>query len=246
MKRQKNFDWFKFVTTAMFVIGIGGILFSLFLLSPFYKAEELDLEWLEERHEPDGLPFRVPSPSVFKDPLSELPNEQLSKKDEEILASLDLLEYERLPNLDLELENVLGTLEANPEPADDKPNEKSESGYASETYTNSEETEAVLIEIHEAASRFRQILVRKRDLSLGLEHFYPEAIHDPKSITREYFEAKAAFRPLFGAYMRAADWDPDAFNSGGAIYLALSGLADVSADPEARRISTTFYTKLPE
>ena len=246
MKRQKDFDWFKFVTTAMFVIGIGGILFSLFLLSPFYKAEELDLEWLEERHEPDGLPIRVPSPSAFKAPLNKLPNEHFSKKEVETFASLDVLEYERLPHLDLELENLLRTVEVNGEAADDKPNEKSESGYVSETNTNSEEAEAVLIEIHEAASRFRQILVRKRDLSLGLEHLYPEAIHDPKSITREYFEAKAAFRPLFGAYMRAAEWDLDAFNSGGAIYQALSGLADVSADPEARRISTTFYTKLPE
>ena len=35
MKQQKGFDWFKFVMTAMFVIGIGFCLFSVFCGSFF-------------------------------------------------------------------------------------------------------------------------------------------------------------------------------------------------------------------
>ena len=160
---------------------------------------------------------------------------------DEMPALLDSVADERSPHLDSEAESAVGASDA-----DDEHNEVAESRDASETNTNLEEAEAVLTQIHEAASRFRQILVRKRDLALGLKHLYPEAIHNPKSITHEYFEVTAAFRPLFGAYMRATGPDFDAFDPGGAIYEALSGLADMSADPENRKISIRFYTKLPE
>ena len=160
---------------------------------------------------------------------------------DEMPALLDSVADERSSHLDSEAESAVGASDA-----DDEHNEVAESRDASETNTNLEEAEAVLTQIHEAASRLRQILVRKRDLAFGLKHLYPEAIHEPKSITREYFEGTATFRSLFGAYMRATNRDFDAFNSGGAIHEALSGLADMSADPEARKISISFYTKLPE
>ena len=127
MKQPRGFDWFKLMTISMFVIGIGGILFSIFIFLHFYLSNEFDFEIVGDDRKTDETPFRAASRSVLKQPSNSQSDERsLEKEVEETLAWFDLLEEEGLSDLDFEG----GTVALEEESLEEMRNAASERRYA--------------------------------------------------------------------------------------------------------------------
>ena len=127
MKQQRGFDWFKLMTISMFVLGIGGILFSLIIFLHFYLSNDFDFEIAAENREIAETPFRAASPYVLKQPSNSQSDERsLGKEVEETLPWFDSLEEEGLSNLGFE--GGTGALEE--DSLKEKSNAASERRYA--------------------------------------------------------------------------------------------------------------------
>ncbi len=165
MKRQRGFDWFKFVTISMVVIGVGFFLISLILPRYIWRDEELGLE----KKEMDGVTTFQPSNPVASTGAINNSQEQpeTDKEGDELMALLE-------PKAEKKAErNPRGKME------DSSKSESSEHD-SSENRVNQEEVEAVVARIYDNAEKFRRILIRNTDLASGRYHLYPEAFSDPE------------------------------------------------------------------
>lgn len=123
MSVRKGFDWFRLLTTSMFAIGIGGILFSLVLFVRHFRSDESDFETAKTNLESDGTSFRATSPPVPEIPSNTLSDERTS---EDGHALFDSVETEGM--VDFESEEVRETLEE--KPLERAPNEAPGRKYA--------------------------------------------------------------------------------------------------------------------
>ena len=123
MSERKGFGWYRLLTTAMFTIGIGGILYSLFLFVRHYRSDESDFETAETNLESDRTSFRATTPLVPK-----IPSNTLSdvRRSEDGNAWSDSVETKGL--VDFESEEVRETLKE--KPPERAPNEATGRRYA--------------------------------------------------------------------------------------------------------------------
>ena len=89
MKKQRSFDWLKFLTTSMFVIGIGLILFSIF---SWINSRESSLTYVVQT-DSDVLP----ASSIAADPLF-LQKDRSSEQD--VVMYQDVKTQEDMPQID--------------------------------------------------------------------------------------------------------------------------------------------------
>ena len=95
MKQQKNFNWFKIVTISMYVIGIGGILYSLFCFVRLHRSDEPESEMIDENQVANDIPRQTSSPPALRKLSNTLLDEQYSEEGiREALAWLDSLKKE--------------------------------------------------------------------------------------------------------------------------------------------------------
>ena len=112
MKPQKDFDWFKFVTTLMFTIGIGGLLLSVFFTVRLYWPDKSDFESMEENQETNEISPQTTSESAFKRDSSGSSNKQDDEKEnQEMSTSLDSVVDEHSSHLNSEVESAGGASE---------------------------------------------------------------------------------------------------------------------------------------
>ena len=123
MSERRGIGWFRILTTAMFAIGIGGILFSLVLFLRYYRSDKSDFETAETNLESGETSFRAATPLVPKIPSNTLSDERRS---EDSNAWSDSVETKGL--VDFESEEVRETLEE--KPPERAPNEALERKYA--------------------------------------------------------------------------------------------------------------------
>ncbi len=100
-------------------------------------------------------------------------------------------------------------------------------------------------DILKAAEKYKKILLRRRQLSLGCRESYPEVdpVRYPGKETHEYFQAQADVQEALTEYLRLTD-DYDAFNSGGWINQAFSGMMKMSASAGSRTIFMGFTDEM--
>ena len=233
MKRQKDFDWYRFFTISMVVIGVGFFLFSLILPRYVWRDEHGGIE-----HNQQVAEEMRPSPlnsTLLNHPANPPQDEQdRDKQADEITATFELLNEENAAASGISSEEIPRGDTSNPSHVD-----------FSEKNIDPAEVEAAIAAVNESAENYRRILIRRRDLALGLDRLYPETASEDffENENREYLQSQAEIPALLNNYLRLTE-DFDAFNSGGWINQAFSGMANISASSAIRRISIRFTDEM--
>lgn len=110
-----------------------------------------------------------------------------------------------------------------------------------ERNVNPAAVEAISTAIHENAENYREILLTTIDLFEGRAYLYPETASPdyPEQLQRRVIQARMEAGELWGHYLLLTK-DFDAFNSGGWINEAYSGMATLSGNASTKRITTFF------
>ena len=218
MKQQRDFGGFRFVTTSMFVIGIGLILFSIFSWIVF-NEEELEephsnslssIQTLQRSHKhptqssdqsSDSFQETVASqasPSVMEDITSD---EQFVRDDDFLLGLTDPESVSELESTDLSDENKQKT---------------------------EQQLQALASKVRQIAGTYENILLRRKALASGAR---PEDFGITGSQEyEEYKNTKWDLQVALSEYLETGD--SSAFESGGWIYEELQDIAEFWFDGE--------------
>ena len=103
------------------------------------------------------------------------------------------------------------------------------------------EVEAITTAIHENTEDYFEILLTKIDLYEGRAYLYPESASEdyPEQLQRRTIQVRLKADELWTEYLFLTE-DFDAFNPGGWINEAYSGMATLSANPSTKRITIFF------
>lgn len=244
MKRQTGTNRFRIVAISMVVIGVGYFLFSL-----IYSRHDKEqfASWLEQ-NEKSMKKVAGPQPSSNMDgnkPLKKLSTEQDEEDTavNEIIAWLESIEATSEPTLSEEADfpeidtgAVSGSLGV------DFPEQEVDS---EELAALEAKLDAIVTQVYESADKYLQTLHRRKDLSSGLGHLYPDVdpVRYPGRELREYIQAQVEAEDIVHDYLRLTD-DFDAFNPGGWINDAFSGMMEMWASPESRTVTMGFTDEM--
>ena len=244
MKRQKGLNRFRFVTISMVAIGVGFVLFSL-----IYSRHDKEqfANWLDRGEKSVKMVAgSLPSSNMAGNkPLKKLSTAQDEEDTaiNELIAWLESIEETSKATLSEEADYpeidtgaMSGSLEV------DSPEQEVDS---EELDALKVKLDAIVTQVYESAEKYLQILHRRKDLSSGLVHLYPDVdpVRYPGRELREYIQAQVEAEDIVHNYLRLTD-DFDAFNPGGWINDAFSGMVEMSASPQSRTVSMGFTDEM--
>ena len=230
---QEGFDWYKFMIISMVAIGIGFFLFS-------FLYTRHDRQRLTERLEHNKKMMEQASAyrSFSRVNLKEIVEEshQVAEDFDEFIALLEAIEDERA----LEQTTDSPDFSNGNSRRSEKVGDIEDIDY-SQRNVDPALVEAVITEIHENTENYREILLIKIDLYEGRAHLYPEAASPdyPEQLQLRSEEARIKASELWNNYLWLTE-DFDAFNPGGWINEAYSGMATLSGNASTKMITTFF------
>ncbi len=225
LRQQKGFDWFKFVTISMVVVGVGVLLISLILPRYVWRDENLGLDGSQENQD-------TAETSAVQSPHKVVSRESLNQSGaQQPIDDSKSREGKSTTEPTVSSEEIRGEAMDTPSGGVDSPEKNSDP----------EKVKAVVARIYEKAENYRQILIRRRDLFEGRAHLHPESASPgfSEEESQQYVQAQLSAQDLFSDYIRLTG-DYDAFNSGGWINQAFSGLARLSGSSATRNINVFF------
>lgn len=170
-------------------------------------------------------------------------NKSLDKKDsdkqiDEAVAWLESLERKSSTELTAPSEEIE---EISQENTSDSSDDDSAESRQKDVAEKEEKVAALVAQIYESAETYRKILLRRKDLSSGLGHLYPEVdpVRYPGKELREYVQTQAHIHNLLEEYLSLTN-DYDAFNPGSWINQTFSGMMRMSALADTKTLSMGF------
>ena len=215
-KQQKGVDWYKFIVSSMFIIGIGLILLSFILPKYIWRGEDLEFGVLEDYQKTDSLlPLQAVKDIRNGDSKDVLETWDDTSQIDEMPAWTEPLESYKQKNVTEPRETPEETI-----------SEISNEDAPSSIQVSDEEMAQIRKDIEESVDRYWDILMERLEIFAGL---YEPTLEDASRLNQEYEQLQVEINRLLALYFMYVS-DVDEFNPGGSIHTLFLGIAEMSAE----------------